>query len=136
MDSRSASNYSSKDSLANEQNEKKAGKISKSSPTEYMTEKEVIETLRSSKDPLDLALLLLENSGNGSAASYPKMLCEAPSVTLMIMLLQEIQKAINDKRLVPITRIDISPDTQRNLFVILTPSGSDKPYIQVAIKHF
>jgi hypothetical protein len=98
-----------------------------------MNENELIETLRSAKEPLDLALFLLECSSNGNSKSGHKILAEAPSVTLKILLLQELQKAINDKRLIPVKTLDIAPGTLRNLFVVLTPDGEDKPFIQVRI---
>jgi hypothetical protein len=109
----------------------KAEKIIKSSPLEYMDEKELVETIRTSKDPLDLIFFLLESNGNGNSRNDNKFYSEPPSATIKSLLLQELQKAINDKRLMPITNLDIAPDTQRNLFVVLTPNGEGKPYIQV-----
>ena len=96
-----------------------------------MNEDDLVQMYRACKDPLELALLLLDSNGSGSNSTYPKAFFEASSVSLKILLLHELQKAVEGQLLKPISTLEIAPESQKNIYVIFTPDGSDKPYIQV-----
>jgi hypothetical protein len=95
--------------------------------------KQILELLEASKMTLDNVLSLLENDISNTTAMLSKVFSEEKVVRSKILLLRELQKSIDDARLVPVSQLEIPPEGRKTVYVVFKPTGADKTYIQVRI---
>jgi hypothetical protein len=91
----------------------------------------IMDMLEASKVPLEVIMNLLETDVIPLNGTLPKLTTEETFVRMRFLLLRELRKIMDEKRLTPVTSLDIPPDSQVTVFLIYTPESSNKPYIQV-----
>eukprot|EP00842_Homolaphlyctis_polyrhiza_P005160 jgi/Hompol1/5645/HPOL_004598-RA len=109
-----------------------AGQQQPISSTHPLTTALLADILETSRFPLsiDLLLPLLEKSTGILPPLFPRASLEEKYVKSQIILKRELDNAIQDARLVPVSTLEIQPSQSVMIVLVMTALGSNKPNVQ------
>ncbi|KND01233.1 uncharacterized protein SPPG_04324 [Spizellomyces punctatus DAOM BR117] len=88
--------------------------------------------LESSKIAIDVLLTMLESATGKFPPMFPKPSGEEKYVRARLHLNRELENAIQDGRLVPVSLVEVPAESDMPIVLVFTPAAGNKPYVQGA----